>query len=142
RVPPTLTSASPGGPCPALGARMIVFIAAPATVAAGPAQVVCGPGAPIPLAGHIGGRATGGTWSGSAGGVFSPGPSALDATYTPSSSDIAAGSVTLTLTTNDPSGPCPAVSDRMTITLDSPLVMVSNRTVCTGMSPVTLCATA
>src|SRR5262249_61149021 len=47
---------------------------------------------------------------------------------------------TLTLTTNDPTGPCPAVSDQVRITLDSPQVSVANRVVCTGMSPVTLCA--
>ena len=48
--------------------------------------------------------------------------------------------MTLTLTTNDPDGPCPAVSDAMTITFDAPSVTVPSRTVCSGVSPVMLCA--
>ncbi|MGN6401088.1 MAG: hypothetical protein ACTHMD_11580, partial [Flavisolibacter sp.] len=39
--------------------------------------------------------------------------------YTPSAADIAAGSVTLTYTTNDPTGPCPAVHDAMILTIGS-----------------------
>jgi hypothetical protein len=37
--------------------------------------------------------------------------------YTPTAAEIAAGSVTLTLTTNDPAGPCGAVSSSTTITI-------------------------
>jgi hypothetical protein len=41
----------------------------------------------------------------------------LNTTYTPSSADITAGSVTLTLTSNDPGGACPgAASDQMILT--------------------------
>jgi hypothetical protein len=59
----------------------------------------------------------------------------------PTAAEIAAGSVTLTLTTNDPTGPCPAVSDQVKLTIDAPTVSVGNRTVCTGIFPVSLCAT-
>jgi hypothetical protein len=41
----------------------------------------------------------------------------LDATYTPSASETN-GTVTLTLTTDDPTGPCEAVSDSMVITIN------------------------
>ena len=53
------------------------------------------------LAGVVGGGATSGTWSGG-GGTFSPSASALNATYTPTAAEIAAASVTLTLTTAGP----------------------------------------
>src|SRR5690606_6904917 len=39
----------------------------------------------------------------------------VTAVYTPSAADITAGSVTLTLTTNDPVGPCDAASDTVVI---------------------------
>src|SRR5207247_904223 len=65
----------------------------------------------------IGGGASSGFWSGGTG-TFSPSRADLNATYTPSAAEIAAGSVTLTLTTNDPSGPCPAASDPMTIVVN------------------------
>lgn len=38
-------------------------------------------------------------------------------TYTPTAADVARGSVTLILTTDDPSGPCPAVSEMVTFTI-------------------------
>jgi len=101
---------------------------------------VCASIGSVTLNGSVGGRATGGTWSGGAGGVFSPSPADLHATYAPSAADVAAGLVTLTLTTNDPSGPCGAVSDQVVITLDSPSVTVADRVTCSGISPVTLSA--
>src|SRR5690606_23958225 len=42
----------------------------------------------------------------------------LNAVYTPSEDDIAAGTVTLTLTTNDPAGPCGPASDDVVITIE------------------------
>src|SRR6185295_4518696 len=122
--------------------RVLVFINPAATVNAGPDQNTCAVIAPIQLAGSMGGAAASATWSGGAGGVFNPSVSALNPTYTPTAADIAAGGVTLTLTTNDPAGPCGAVSDQVRITLDSPAVTVPSRVVCTGMAPVTLCANA
>ena len=53
--------------------------------------------------------ASGGVWSGGAG-LFSPGHTTLDAIYTPTASEIAAGSVTLALTTTG-NGDCTAASD-------------------------------
>ena len=46
------------------------------------------------------GYASSGTWSGGAG-TFSPSASAPNATYTPTAAEIAAGGLTLTLTTKD-----------------------------------------
>jgi hypothetical protein len=134
-----LISATPTGPCPRGSDLMTIYIRPAATVNAGPDQTVCAASPEARLAGSVGGAATGGTWSGGAG-SFNPSASALNAIYTPAGSEIAAGNVTLTLTTNDPAGPCPAVSDQVRITFDAPTVTVADRIVCTGISPVTLCA--
>ncbi len=113
----TLTTNDPDGPCGPVSDDMTVTINPAATADAGPDQEVCATSPVVTLAGSVGGGAASGTWSGGAG-TFSPDASTLNATYTPTSAEIAAGSVTLTLTTNDPDGPCPAVSDQMTITYD------------------------
>ena len=136
----TLTSAAGSGPCPQVSDRMIVFIYPAATVNAGADQITCADSGPVQLAGSIGGSATSATWSGGAGGAFIPNASTLNATYTPTAADIAAGSVTLTLTTNDPAGVCGAVNDQVRLTLDQPVVTVADRVFCAGMPPVQLCA--
>src|SRR5439155_21289231 len=84
---------------------------------AGLDQAACVGSPAVQLAGSVGGAATSGTWSGG-NGSFSPNASALNATYTPTGAEVASGSVTVTLTTNDPAGPCGAVSDQMTITFN------------------------
>ena len=48
-------------------------------------------------------------------GTFSS-PTALNATYTAGPDDLSNGTVTLTLTSGDPEGPCAAVSDQVVIT--------------------------
>ncbi len=134
-----LTSAASTRPCPPDDDAMTIFISPAATVNAGPDRITCAASPQVQLAGSVGGSATGGTWSGG-GGLFAPNPSALNATYTPTPSEVASGSVVLTLTTNDPNGPCPAVNDQMKITYDQPEVSVPNRIVCTGIASSTLCA--
>ncbi|MCI1188150.1 T9SS type A sorting domain-containing protein [Hymenobacter sp. DH14] len=61
------------------------------------------------LAGTVGGSATGGTYTSSGTGTFSPDANTLTATYTPSAADVAAGTVTITLTSAG-STPCPAAT--------------------------------
>ncbi|MDO7848805.1 T9SS type A sorting domain-containing protein [Hymenobacter sp. M29] len=61
------------------------------------------------LTGAVGGSATGGTYTSSGTGTFSPNASTLTATYTPSAADVAAGTVTITLTSTG-STPCPAAT--------------------------------
>jgi gliding motility-associated-like protein len=83
------------------------------TANAGPDKTICSQGSPVvPLAGSVTG-ATGGIWSGGAG-TFSPNASTLNAIYTPTAAEVAAGSVTLTLTTTG-NGTCPAATDNVTI---------------------------
>ncbi|HEY9047794.1 MAG TPA: hypothetical protein VIN08_17930, partial [Ohtaekwangia sp.] len=136
----TLTTDDPAGPCLPSSDNVVITISPAATVDAGPAQTICG-SSTATLAGTIGGSATSATWSGGTG-TFSPNNTTLNATYTPSAAEITAGTVTLTLTTNDPAGPCPAASDNVTITLD-PVATVdagAAQTICAG-STITLAGT-
>lgn len=103
--------------CSSAVGSVIVTINAPAQVDAGSNLASCN-GAAVSLAGTIGGSASSGTWSTAGSGGFNN-ASLLNAIYTPSVGDIGAGSVVLTLTTNDPSGPCSFVSDLVTITISS-----------------------
>src|SRR5574343_470839 len=116
--------------------QVIVTVNPVATANANVDQTVC-VGGSITLAGSVGGSATTGTWSAPSG-TFSN-ASSLTSTYTPT---ITSGTVTLTLTSNDPAGPCLAVTDQMIITVN-PLPTVSagpDVAICTGAS-TTLTAT-
>jgi hypothetical protein len=126
----TLTTNDPAGPCNAVTSTVVITVNQVATVNAGAAQTICA-GGTVNLNGSVGGSATGGTWSGGTGG-FNPNATKLDATYTPSAAEIAAGSVTLTLTTDDPPGPCPPAVSTVTITinrLQQPMRVLHNRCV-------------
>ena len=85
-------------------------------VDAGPDQEVCSENPTAILNGAVAEGATTGSWSGGTG-IFSPNAQTLNASYTPSSAEIAAGTVTLTLTSDTPGGPCPVQSDELTIVI-------------------------
>ncbi len=104
--------------CPPRDTTITVSVFPAPTVDAGNNnQFVCEGDPTVKLNGTIGGSATSGTWSGG-NGTFTPDAGTLDAEYTLSAAEIAAGTVTLTLTTNAPSGPCSPVSDAVTITVN------------------------
>jgi gliding motility-associated-like protein len=128
----TLTTDDPAGPCPAVNDQMIITINPAATVTAGPDQIICG-GSTVTLAGAIGGSATAGTWSGGAG-TFNPNATTLNAIYTLTAAEIASGTVTLTLTTDDPPGLCPSVNDQMIITVNPPPAVTAgvDQVICAG----------
>ena len=84
-------------------------------VDAGADQTACANSPTVTLGGDVSGGATTGSWEGGTG-TFAPDRNALNASYTLSAAEVAAGTVTLTLTSADPAGPCVAVSDTMTIT--------------------------
>ena len=107
----TLTTNDPSGPCSSVNDQLILSLGAAPTVNAGADNSVCS-NAPITLTGSFGGSATSAIWASSGSGAFAN-ASSLTTTYTPSSADINAGSVVLTLTTNDPTGPCSSVSDQL-----------------------------
>ncbi|HEU4769725.1 MAG TPA: hypothetical protein VFS77_20320, partial [Pyrinomonadaceae bacterium] len=99
---------------------------------AGADQEVCAADPDVTLAGSISGSALSATWSGGTG-TFNPNANTLNAVYTPSAAEIAAGSVTLTLTTNDPPGSCDAAVDTMTIAINAnPSVEISLEDACLG----------
>ena len=128
----TITTDDPAGPCGAASDNMVLTINAAATADAGDDATICA-GSTHQLDGGFGGSATGITWSSSGSGTFNDN-SLTDAVYTPSGADITAGSVILTITTDDPAGPCGAVSDNMTLTIN-PVATADagdNATICAG----------
>jgi hypothetical protein len=114
----TLTTNDPTGPCNAVTDQVLITINPVATANANIDQITCASSPDVTLAGSVGGAATAGAWSGGAG-TFNPNSSTLNAVYTPTSAEIASGSVTLTLTTNDPAGPCLSVTDNVLITINA-----------------------
>ncbi|MCO6461942.1 MAG: choice-of-anchor L domain-containing protein [Saprospiraceae bacterium] len=113
----------------------------PATADAGDDAIVCN-GNNYTLSGTIT-VAGSAQWSTSGSGAFDD-INNLQATYTPSNADINAGSVTLTLTTDDPDGdgPCSAVSDALTLTFESTdIILTPQAPLCIDALPVTLTAT-
>ena len=85
---------------PAALAGLQGFALAPntgSTASAGCNQTICAGSSTAALGGSVGGGATGGVWSSSGTGTFSPDTTTLNATYNPSPADITAGTVTLTL---------------------------------------------
>jgi PKD repeat protein len=91
---------------------VIVTVYPPATVNAGPSVSMCNINT-ITLAGSFGGGASSVTWTSTNGGNFSN-ASSPTSTYTPS---ISSGIIILTLTTDDPTGPCSAASDSLVFTI-------------------------
>ncbi len=134
----TLTLTTTGnGTCNAVTDDMTVTFTAAPTVNANVDQTVCANNPDVTLNGSIT-IATGGVWSGGAG-TFNPNANTLNATYTPTAGEIAAGTVTLTLTTTG-NGTCNAESDDMEITIDpAPVVSAgTDATVCANNPDVTL----
>ena len=102
------------GCTPATGTATINATGQPNQVNAGPDLVGCLNSYPIALQGSVT-NATGGVWSGGAGTILAPGVSTQ---YMPSTGEIAAGGVTLTLTTTG-NTTCPPVSDDVFIALSN-----------------------
>ena len=131
----TLTTSGNGG-CNAVTDSMYAAITPAPTANAGIDQAICRGGS-ITLNGSIT-VASGGTWSGGAG-IFSPGDTILNATYSPSISEQTSGSVTLTLTTTG-NATCNAVADNMIITITDTITVIAgvDQTVCANNAGVSL----
>jgi gliding motility-associated-like protein len=120
--------------CPAFVKTVSVVAGMVPVVNAGPDQIVC---ASSPLT-HLNGSvtyATGGVWTGGAG-SFSAGSTSIITDYTPTSGELAAGTVDLILTSSGAGGGCTNKSDTVHIAY-SPIVNVSmtaNPVVCNGGS--------
>jgi hypothetical protein len=138
----TLTLATTGnGTCTPVNDVMVVTITPAPTINAGIDQTVCASAPSVVLNGSVI-VASGGTWSGGSG-TFNPDNSTLNATYTPSASEISAGSATLILTTTG-NGNCIAVTDTMKITITAvPIVSAYiDKTVCANNANVSLVGTS
>lgn len=125
---------SASGPCPTVTDQLILTVNSIPSANAGIDQSICA-GSSVNLVGALGGGASSGSWSGGTG-TFSPNSNLLNVTYTPSSAEISAGTVSLTLTTDDPTGPCVAVNDLVTVTID-PIAIVNaglDQTICSNGS--------
>lgn len=129
---------APQGGCAAAIARDTITINQAATVDAGLDNTICEQQI-ASLTGTMGGSATSVTWTSNGSGTFSSSGS-LTPSYTPSAADVAAGTIVLTITTDDPAGSCPAVSDFMLLhltPLDNPSFSYSGGTYCqSGSNPV------
>ncbi|HBS88668.1 MAG: hypothetical protein A2W91_18680 [Bacteroidetes bacterium GWF2_38_335] len=84
------------------------------TANAGGDMVVCANNSDVNLSGSVT-VATGGIWTGGSG-TYTPSNTALNAIYTPTASEISAGSITLTLVTTG-NGSCTAANDVVNITI-------------------------
>jgi PKD repeat protein len=120
--PVTLSITTNGsGVCSAVSDQTVINILPAPVAIANADQTICANSSGVSLNGSIV-AATGGTWSG--GGTFSPSATTLNAIYSPSASEIAAGTAVLTLTTTG-NGTCTASSNQMVITI-TPLASVAN----------------
>lgn len=135
---------APAGGCAMAVDSLAITINQPAIANAGADATICASGTYTISGASIGGSASSSTWTTSGTGTFDN-TTILGATYTPSAADIAAGTVTLTLTTNDPVGVCNAVSDALTLTITplpaAPAVANTNPSSCFGSTVPTLTAT-
>ncbi|MBS1634476.1 MAG: PKD domain-containing protein [Bacteroidetes bacterium] len=111
----TLTSTN-NGACAAATSSITLTISDAPLVSAGASQSVCANNPNVSLNGSVSGGSTTGLWTTSGTGTFTPGANALNATYVPSATDIAAGNVTFTLTSTG-NGQCLAVSSQMTVNI-------------------------
>ncbi len=102
------------GSCPSRVFNITITVVQPPTANAGPDQVVCA-GSAASLAGTIGGAAEGGIWTTTAPGTFTPGPTALNAVFTPTEP----GDYVLFLTATDPNNVCPQFSDELNLTVNA-----------------------
>jgi len=112
-----IESTNNGNCVPVTDSLRVIFSPAP-TVNAGANSVGCTNDPEATLNGSIGGSATSAVWSGGAG-VFTPNNTALNATYTPTASEVTGGQVVLVLTTTN-NGGCNAVSDNVQISFVAP----------------------
>jgi gliding motility-associated-like protein len=132
-----LTSTA-NGVCPPAKDTAKVIITPSPTVNAGTGGSMCS-NSSFALNGTVIGGSTTGIWSTSGNGGFSPSASSLAGSYIPGSADIAAGSVTLTLTSTN-NGNCIPVQDTIIISIKQ-LATVSagtNQAICSSAGSISL----
>ncbi|MFT3911095.1 MAG: hypothetical protein QM737_16870 [Ferruginibacter sp.] len=126
-----LTMTVSNSPCTAATATYTVTVNASATASAGTAIVTCANSGAVNItAGSSASNNAGTTWTSSGTGTFANANSLTLATYDPSAADIAAGSVTLTLTATGNTGCINATSNK-TFTIN-PIPTTTGVTICQG----------
>ncbi len=120
----TLTLTTTGnGNCSTVSDNMVITIADAPTANAGADKILCADNAVLNLNGIVA-NASGGTWTSSGSGTFSPNANTLNATYTPSNADTANGALVLILTTTGTGAGCLPVSDTMNVTISPSAISV------------------
>ncbi|MFH2140802.1 MAG: PKD domain-containing protein [Bacteroidota bacterium] len=116
---------------------MTITITPAPVVDAGIDQTVCAATPAVSLNGSVTVGSTTGQWSSSGTGTFSPDDITLNATYNPSAADIAAGTVTLTLTATNA---CAPINDNFIVTIiPLPVVYAGlDQTICESILNITL----
>jgi gliding motility-associated-like protein len=119
--------------CLAVSDTMVITITSIPVTSAGPDTTACANNAVITLNGSVIGGGGSGQWTTSGTGTFTPSDTTLNASYTPSASDITNGSVTLVLTATNS---CIPVTDTVVIVYTpSPTVDAGpDQTICAGAS--------
>ncbi len=134
----TFTTSDPDGPCVAATstASLTVNPAATATTPTLGATTIC-QGGSTSVSASFGGSATSGSFSdGGKGGAFSVSTSGstVSGTYTPAASY--SGTTTITFSTNNPDGPCPAATSTASLTVNplatASAVTLGTSTICQG----------
>ncbi|MDQ3100845.1 MAG: gliding motility-associated C-terminal domain-containing protein, partial [Bacteroidota bacterium] len=127
----TLTLTATNG-CSPVSASKVLQIRAVPVVTVGIDRTIC-EGQTAALIGTVTGSTTTGIWSTSGTGGFTPSATAMNATYTPSPADIAAGTRTITLTSTN-STPCSATSASFQLSITAaPIVNAGvSQTICFG----------
>jgi PKD repeat protein len=113
-----IESNDPAGPCVAARDSVDVTIDIAPTVYAGITKEVCGQDSVRLIDAGFGGSTTSVIWSGGAG-TFHPNANTLNAVYYPSAAEIGT-IVTLTISSNDPAGPCDIITDQVDVYINTP----------------------
>jgi gliding motility-associated-like protein len=125
----------PIGPCSSSTDQIVITLNQPASINLSANSIqTCGD-SPVDLVVTLGGSSNSITWSGGVG-VFSPSASSLASTYDPTVAESLTNPLVLTVTSNDPIGVCPAVSETLTIhfVLPDTLEAGANQSICESLS--------
>ncbi|MBS1742833.1 MAG: T9SS type A sorting domain-containing protein [Bacteroidetes bacterium] len=132
----TLTANGKAGCSNVTDTKTITITAAPIANAGSAISTCANSGAVNITTGATAGNSTGVTWSSNGTGTFTNENSLTDATYEPGAADIAAGSVTLTLTVTGNS-PCNNATSSKTLTIN-PIPLTTGVTICQGTTSAAL----
>lgn len=137
-----LTSAGSLYSCPDHTDSVVIYFTAPPQVLAGADLVLCSSTSAVTLNGSVSGATTSGTWTTSGFGAFSPSADNPSTDYLISASDLAAGTIYLTLTSTN-NGSCLEENDSIQVSfLDEPDVQITSEdSVCSNLNLLDLSGT-